>query len=568
MSGRVIAILFAAVAMLGVGSRVSGVGRNTQPHSDTQPPTSDSRVIDSRAIAAHVRFLASDALEGRETGMRGFEVAAEYVRAQFEAIGLQPVHDDWFQRFALRAAALDEKASSLSINGTPLTIRKDFLLRPDFARTEVNVDASLVLAGFGVTAPELHHDDYAGIDARGKIVVVLSGAPKPFPSDQRAYYSSSEVKRQNAAAHGAVGMLTISTTTDEARSPFEKRAKQSGIMPMTYLDSNGKPVDVVEAIAGSASLSRPAAESLFSSATMPLDRVLADAETGVAHSFALPGTASIKTVTRFSEVRSENIIGVLRGSDPALRDEYVVVSAHLDHLGNHPQADGSNGLTDALYNGAYDNASGIASLIEIARALEAGPRPKRSVLFLALTGEEKGEQGSEYFVHFPPVPVRQVVADVNMDMFLMIYPVADLVPLGGEHTSMGAMAVAAAHASGFDVSPDPYPEEVRFIRSDQYSFVKAGIPAIHLKPGNKSSEPGVDGAKMTREWLRNIYHSPRDDMSQRFDFASGARYAETNLRLVRAIANAAQRPAWTDGDFFGETFGRGGRKATITLRRP
>ena len=558
MSGRVIAILFAAVALLGVGSRVSGVGKTTAPHSDTRSP-----IIDSRAIAAHIRFLANDALEGRETGMRGFEVAAEYVRAQFEAIGLEPLHDDWFQRFALRAAALDEKVSSLSLNGTPLVIRQGFLLRPDFARTEVNVDASLVLAGFGVTAPELHHDDYAGIDARGKIVVVLSGAPKPFPSDQRAYYSSSDVKRQNAAAHGAVGMLTISTTTDEARSPFEKRAKQSGIMPMTYLDSNGKPVDVVEAIAGSASLSRPAAESLFASATMPLDRVLADAENGVAHSFALPGTASIKTVTRFSEVRSENIIGVLRGSDPALREEYVVVSAHLDHLGNHTQADGSDGL----YNGAYDNASGIASLIEIARALEAGPRPKRSVLFLALTGEEKGEQGSEYFVHFPPVSARQIVADVNMDMFLMIYPVADLVPLGGEHSSMGAMAAAAAHASGFDVSPDPYPEEVRFIRSDQYSFVKAGIPAIHLKPGNKSSEPGIDGAKMTRDWLRNIYHSPRDDMSQRFDFASGARYAETNLRLVRAIANAPQRPTWTDGDFFGKTFGRGGRKATITLRR-
>jgi hypothetical protein len=517
------------------------------------------------AIASHIRFLASDTLEGRETGTRGFEVAAEYVRAQFEAVGLEPLHDDdWFQHFALRAAALDEKSSSLAINGTPLAIRKDFLMRGDFARNDVSVSGSLVLARFGVTAPELHHDDYAGIDARGKIVVLLSGAPKPFPADQRAYYSSADVKRRNAAAHGAVGMLTISTTTDEARNPFDKRAKQSGIVPMTYLDANGKTVDVIEAIAGAASLSRPAAESLFANATIPLDRVLADAETGVAHSFALSATASIKTVTRFSDARSENVIGVLRGSDAKLRDEYVVVSAHLDHFGNHPTADGSDGL----YNGAYDNASGIASLIEIARALAAGPRPKRSVLFVALTGEEKGEQGSEYFVHFPPVPARQLVADVNMDMFLMIYPVADVVPLGGEHTSLGAMVAAAAKASGFEVSPDPYPEEVRFIRSDQYSFVKAGIPAIHLKPGNKSTDASVDGAKLTREWLRNTYHSPRDDMSQPFDFASGARYAETNLRLLRAIANDVQRPSWTKGDFFGETFGRGGRKATITLRNP
>lgn len=514
------------------------------------------------AIASHIHFLAGDALEGREPGTRGFEVAAEYVRAQFAAAGLEPLHGDWFQRFPLRAAALDEAQSSLSIDGKPLVIRKDFLLRPDFGREKVAIDAPLVVAGFGVTAPELHHDDYAGIDAKGKIVVILSGAPKPFPADQRAYYSSSEVKRQNAAAHGAVGMLSISTTTDEARTPFEKRARQSGIVPMTYLDAHGNPVDVLDALRGSASLSGDTAKVLFAGAEVPLDRVLADAENGIAHSFPLNATAAIKTVTHFSQVTSENVIGVLPGSDAKLRDEYVVVSAHLDHLGNHPQANGGDGL----YNGAYDNASGIASLIEIARGLAAGPRPKRSILFVALTAEEKGEQGSEYFVHFPPVPARQLVADVNMDMFLMIYPVADLVPLGGEHTSLGAMAATAARGAGFEISPDPYPEEVRFIRSDQYSFVKAGIPAIHLKPGNTSTDPSIDGAKRTRDWLRTIYHSPKDDLSQTFDFASGARYAETNLQLVRAVANAPSRPSWTPGDFFGEKFGRGGRKATITLR--
>lgn len=520
--------------------------------------------VQSSAIASHIHFLANDLLEGREPGTRGFEIAAEYVRAQFAAIGLQPLNGDWFQRFALRAATLDETQSSLSINGKPLVIRKDFLLRPDFARESVTVDAPLVIAGFGVTAPELHHDDYANIDAKGKIVVILSGAPKPFPADQRAYYSSTEVKRRNAAAHGAVGMLTISTTTDEARNPFEKRARQSGIVPMTYLDGSGKPADTIDALQGAASLSGDAAAMLLNAAIIPLDRLLADAENGIAHSFALNATADIKTVTRFSQAQSENVIGVLPGSDAALRDEYVVVSAHLDHLGNHPPATGGDGL----YNGAYDNASGIASLIEIARGLAAGPRPKRSILFVALTAEEKGEQGSEYFVHFPPVPAGQLVADVNMDMFLMIYPVADLVPLGGEHTSLGAMAATAARSAGFDISPDPYPEEVRFIRSDQYAFVKAGIPAIHLKPGNRSTDPSIDGAKLTRDWLRTIYHSPKDDLSQTFDFASGARYAETNLRLVRAIANAPSRPTWTKGDFFGEKFGRGGRKATIVLSSP
>src|SRR5882724_1886358 len=266
MSRRMIALLLlAVVTAAGVAGRVSGVEKSIA-NSDTRHPTSDSRVIDPRSIASHIRFLASEALEGRETGMRGYEVAAEYVRAQFEAIGLQPVRDDWFQRFALRAATLDETKSSFDIDGLALIIRKDFLLRPDVAREEVSVKAAMVMAGFGVTAPELHHDDYAGVNAHGKIVVILSGAPKPFPSDQRAYYSSSDVKRHNAAAHGAVGIITISTTTDEARSPFEKRAKQSGIVPMTYLDASGKTVDVVQAIAGSASLSPKAAEALLANA--------------------------------------------------------------------------------------------------------------------------------------------------------------------------------------------------------------------------------------------------------------------------------------------------------------
>jgi hypothetical protein len=547
-----------AVALLGAGSRASGVEKSSRRPT----PTPDSRQPTPSAIASHIHFLASDALEGRETGMRGFEVAAEYVRAQFQTIGLQPLHDEWFQRFALRAATLDEAQSSLAINGKALVIRKDFLMRPDFARENVTIEAPMVVAGFGVTAPELQRDDYAGIDARGKIVVIISGAPKTFPSDQRAYYSSGDVKRHNAAAHGAVGMLTIATATDEARNPFEKRARQSGIVPMTYLDANGNPVDTVEVLRGSASLSGEAAAALFNGASIPLDRVLADAENGISHSFPLAATASMKTVTGFAQVQSENIIGVLPGSDAKLRDEYVVVSAHLDHLGNHPAANGGDGL----YNGAYDNGSGIACLIEIARSLAAGPRPKRSVLFIAVTGEEKGEQGSEYFVHFPPVPKRQLVADVNMDMFLMIYPVADIVPLGGEHSSLGTIAATAARAAGFGVSPDPYPEEVRFIRSDQYSFVKAGIPAIHLKPGNKSTDPSIDGAKLTRDWLRTIYHSPKDDLSQKFDWASGARYAETNLRLVRAIADAPSRPSWTADDFFGKKFGHGSRKATITLR--
>jgi len=510
--------------------------------------------IDPHAIAAHMRFLASDALEGRETGSRGFEIAAEYVRAQFEAAGLEAST----QPVRLRAAKLDESASSLTIEGKPLVIRKDFLMRPDFERETVDASAPIVLAGFGVTAPELAYDDYRGVDVAGKIVLIISGAPKTFPNDQRAYYSSGDVKRRNAAAHGAVGIVSLSSITDEARNPFEKRAQQSGITPMELLDPSGKPMDVIASLRVAATLSRAAAATLFAGAPMTLDAVLADAEKGVGHSFALLPAVAAHTVSSFAEAKSENVIGTLRGND-----ETVVVSAHLDHLGNHPPASGADGI----YNGAYDNASGIACLIEIAKAMARGPRPKRSVMFVALTGEEKGVLGSSFFAKFPPVPKGNIVAGINMDMFLMLYPVADLVLLGGEHTSLGPLAASAAKASGFEISPDPYPEEVRFIRSDQFAFVEAGIPAIHIKPGNKSRNPSIDGEKVTREWLRNIYHTVRDEMSQSMDFASGARYAETNLRLARAVANGP-RPGWVAGDFFAKTFAGGGRKATVTLRAP
>ena len=513
-------------------------------------------LITAQAIAAHVNFLADDALEGREPGTRGFEIAAKYVRAQFEGAGLAVS----YQPVPLRGAQLNVEASTLTIGGATLHHRKDCLIAPSFAHETMDVSAPVVLAGFGVTAPELKYDDYRDIDAHGKIVLLISGSPKTFPNDQRAYYSSAEVKRKNAAAHGALGVLTVSSITDEARYPFEKRVQQSGITPMTILGPDGQPASFIEQLEVFATLSRAAAAALFAGTPVTLDNVLESAEKGVGMSLPLDKVATAHTVSSFAEVKSENVVGTLKGTTP---DEYVVVSAHLDHLGNHPTAEN----TDGIYNGAYDNASGIACLIEIAKAMAAGPRPKRSVMFVAFTGEEKGDQGSRYFARFPPIAKRSIVADVNMDMFLMLYPVADVVLLGGEHSSLGALATTAAKASGFEVSPDPYPEEVRFIRSDQYSFVEEGIPAIHIKPGNKSGDASIDGAKVTRDWLRNVYHSVRDDLAQPFDFASGARYAETNLRLVRTVANGP-RPAWTKGDFFAETFAPQGAKARIILRTP
>jgi hypothetical protein len=512
--------------------------------------------IEPRAIAAHIRFLADDALEGRETGSRGYDVAAQYVAAKLMELGLEPggVGGDWFQAIRFRSAQLVPEKCSFTIRdgatSAKLEHRKDVLIRPYFADTTSEVEAPVVFAGFGIVAPELKHDDYAKLDVTGKIVLVVTGAPLTFPTDQRALYSSGEMKEAAAAKRGAVGLISVKSITDERRFPFEKTARQPNVSSMRYLDHDDNAAGVEPRLKVSAMLSREAAAKLFTGAPLTLDKVLDDAEQGIPHSFPLRGEVAARTETAFGEAASTNVAGLLRGRDPVRRDEYVLYTAHLDHLGAHGTG------TDRIYNGALDNGSGIAALLEIARAFASLPRPPaRSVLFVAVTGEEKGEQGSQFFAEYPTVPAGSIVADINMDMFQMHYPVADLVALGGEHTTLGDAARRAAQTTGFTISPDPQPEEVRFIRSDQYSFVKKGIPAIHLKAGPKSSDPAIDGEKVSREWLRTIYHTPHDDLAQTIDWASGARYAETNFRLGLQVAEADARPEWKEGDFFGVVFG-------------
>jgi Zn-dependent M28 family amino/carboxypeptidase len=501
--------------------------------------------IKPAAIEAHVRFLADDLLEGRETGTRGYELAARYVAAQFALAGLQPAGGDgtYLQRIPFRRAKL--ASGSFSVDGKPLADHKDYLLRPSFLRAKDSISAPLVFAGFGVVAPELKHDDYAGLDVKGKLVVTISGAPAAFPHDQRAYYSSGEVKSQAAASRGAVGMITISSNTDEARYPFAKRAAQSGMTAMRYLDNDGVPAETVPQFHASATVSRSGALALFRGAPQSLDAALAAAEKGNVRPFPLKTKATIRTTSTFESASSENVVAMLPGTS----SEAVVISAHLDHLGNHATG------ADRIYNGAQDNASGTAAMLEIARAFAAMPsKPKRSLVFVALTGEEKGEQGSAYFAAHPPVP-GPIVADINMDMFLMLFPIRDVVPLGGEHSTLGPLAAAAAQSAGLTTSADPIPEEVRFIRSDQYSFVKAGVPAIHIKAGSQSADPKIDGDKLTKEWLRTIYHTPKDDLSQPLDYTTGAKVAQTNFVLAWSVANG-ERPEWKKGDFFGERFGR------------
>lgn len=544
MDRRVCIALFAAAA----ASAPSALAED--------PRAAALEAIRPQALRAHVAFLADDLLEGRGTATRGHEIAARYVAAQFEALGLEPAGTGgtWFQRVPLRRAEIVKEGSALAltIGGRlrELAPGRDFVSLPDALREHTEVAAAVVYAGFGITAPELKHDDYAGADVHGKVVALLLGAPASFPNDQRAYYSSRQLKAETAAARGAVGLLFILSPEEEKLFPFSRIADSLQAGSMYWLDEHGNPDGLPASIRGRAVLSVEGARALFAGSPGALDEALKNAAAGKTGPLALGAEARLQTVSRHATVESPNVLAFLRGSDPVLAKEYLVLSAHLDHLGIGTARDG-----DTIYNGAYDNASGTAGILEIARAFAALPhRPRRSILFAAVTAEEKGLLGAEYFTHYPTVPIGSIVADLNLDMFLTLFPVKDVVAFGGEHSSLGSVVKEAADRLGLEVSPDPFPEEVVFIRADHYAFVKKGIPAVTLSCGLKSADPKMDGNALFRGWLATVYHSPKDDMAQPMDFESAAKIARLYFLMADQIADAARRPTWNPGDIFGARF--------------
>jgi peptidase M28-like protein len=552
-----------AIALVIALLTLAGATRSRRPSPAARPTPAPARLGDIRAepIRAHMRFLADDRLEGRGTGTRGYDIAAAYVTSQLEALGLKPAGKDgsWLQPVPFRRSDVIQRQCALAMGDPkrerPLRYGVDYVMGNDYVRERGEVTAPMAFAGFGVSAPELGYDDYAQVDVRGKVVVLLSGAPPTFPHDQRAFYSKSTIKEENAVGHGAIGIISVRTPVDERRSTWERLVRQSALYGTRWLAPDGTPSHARPELRIGAALQRDAAEALFARGPRPLAAVFATADSGRPQGFDLATSIRARRVCRHQRIESPNVVARLPGSDSKLRDEHVVVTAHLDHLGISAPVQG-----DSINNGAYDNASGIGILIEMARALaRSEPRPKRSVLFVAVTGEEKGLQGSEYFARNPTVP--DIIADINLDMFLMLEPLRNVVVYGGEHSSLGPVFERAAGRLGIGVIPDPAPEEVIFIRSDQYSFVQEGIPAAFPTAGGERSRESSD---RIQGWLRTIYHSPQDDMSQEFVWSAAVKFAQLNLLATWMVANDPKRPTWNAGDFFGEKFGRGADGAART----
>ncbi len=404
-----------------------------------------------------------------------------------------------------------------------------------------------------MTAPEQSYDDDAGIDAKGKIVAIVPGAPSQFEATMRAHYSSGSMKAANAAARGAVGAIVLDSPAVEQNYPFKERVSDLACQDMRWLNAKGQPNDYFPELRGAVFLSMETTASVFQGSGKSLEEIFAAAEEGKPSSRVLPLTAKIKTVSKFRDLRSPNVVARIVGSDAKLRDEYVVYTAHLDHLGIGQPVNG-----DRIYNGAVDNASGSACLLEIARAYSRmQPRPRRSILFVSVTGEEAGLLGSDYFAHYPTVAKERLIADINVDGNLaLLWPIEDVIARGSEHSTLGATVREAAARLNLDVSPDPFPELVFFIRSDQYSFVKQGIPSVFPSAGTKSSDPNIKPQQIITKWRQTIYHKPQDDMNQPFDFESGAKYARFNFFLGYLVAQKTEKPAWNPGDFFGEHYAK------------
>jgi hypothetical protein len=558
----IVIILGLTVSLLGAGCSPQ---REAAINSDEVVNTTMDE-IRPEAMRAHIRFLADDLLEGRGTGTRGYQVAANYVAAHFEALGLEPAGVDgtYFQPVPLRKVDLEPGRSSMSVsrNGQvhTLTYAEDYLLDAwkanNLQDAETSVTAPVVFAGHGVTAPELDYDDYANVDARGKIVALFEfAAPSSFPDDQRAYYASDSVKAQNAADHGAVGMLTFMRPQEAERWPWDWCVPQFENGSLCWLDDRGSPQSlsgVIPEIQARVLLNRSGAEALFVDAPHTLEDVFATADEGDPFSFDLPVEVSVETVTRHRAMDCANVAAMLPGSDPVLRNEYVVFTAHLDHLGVGEPVDG-----DAIYNGAYDNASGVAALMEVARALTVLPKPPpRSVVFVAVTGEESGLVGADYFAHDPTVPAEQIIANINIDEVAIWYDLLDVVAYGSEHSTIVRAVKNAASRLAVEISPDPMPEECFFIRSDQYAFVCQGIPAVWVAAGTETGDPELDGAAIMSDWLQTRYHTPKDDLDQPIDFNAAAKHARLYFLIGHEVANNLERPAWNPGDFFGEKSGR------------
>jgi len=508
----------------------------------SSPP---ARHFDGQSWWAHVKFLADDNLEGRETGSEGLRKAESYAVDQFSKAGLQPAGTNGFYqpvKFISRQIVEKDSSAALVASGKaqPLTLGDDayFSTRADLSSEEIT--APLVFVGYGLKIPEKNYDDLSGLDLHGKIVVYLAGSPSDIPTALSSHFQTIGERWKSLKQVGVIGTITIPNPAS-MDIPWSRMSLNRAHPSMDLADPE---FNETQGLKMAMTFNPAQAEKLFATSGHTFDEIaaLGKDRKPLPHfplGISLKARASVKSMP----VESANIIGKLSGNDATLKNEYVIISAHIDHIGIGEPVNG-----DRIYNGAMDNASGVAVLLDLAAQFNAHPEQLgRSILFVVVTAEEKGLLGSKYFAAHPTVPPKSMIADINLDMFLPIVPLKVLKVPGLAESDLGDRAREAAQLFAVRVQPDPEPLRNVFIRSDQYNFIRHGVPALKLDVG---FDPGSPEQKIFKDWLTNRYHAPSDDLAQPVDLAAAGLYEDIVRQLLISVANADARPQWKPDSFF------------------
>jgi len=520
--------------------------------SSAAEASAQAQRLDERgqAVKAHTTFLADDLLEGRDTGTTGYDIAASYVAAQFAAVGLEPLGDDgtYFQNIPLRRRSIAPDGVKFELQLGSRRARYDngagIAVDASPHATNETIDADLVFVGWGISAPQLGLDDYDGLDVRGKAVVLLEGAPSSLPGALRAHFSWIQQKERMAAEKGAVAVLTLKSPEREKFSPWERTRRYKPLPGISWPDP-----EAGQGVRATITLGPDAARALFAHAGRNIDAIYASLKRGSPKGFDLGARVHMERHSTHEPVRSANVVARLPGSDPKLRGEHVFVLSHLDHVGRGPEING-----DRIYNGAVDNAGGIAVMLEAAKALAAGPRPRRSIVFVATTGEEKGLIGAEFLAARPIIPLNRIAAAISVDGLMAFNDFTGVVALGAEHSSLGPISEDAARSVGAAHVPDPIPDRGNLALSDQYPFLRAGIPVLFPNPARETKHDDPKGLADWDEYEGRHYHQPSDDMRLPIRWKSAARWLEYIEAVVRGSADEPVPIEWNDGDILRRAF--------------
>jgi len=506
----------------------------------------------------HIKVLADDKLEGRDTGSRGEREAQKYAVEQLTQAGAEPAGTNGFyQPVKFVSRQIVEKDCSLTLirdgKREPLTLGDDAIITTRIMPAP-EVEAPLVFVGYGLKVPEKNYDDFAGLDVRGKMVVFFSGSPAEIPGALASHYQTLAERWKTLRAAGALGIVSLMNPAvmdiPWSRIALNRAHPTMDLDYPEFAETEGAKLAVT--------INPASAEKLFAGSGHTFEEIAAlGKDRKLLPHFPLPVSLAAKTKVELTHIESANLVAKFPGTDPVLKNEYVVLSAHIDHIGIGEPING-----DRIYNGAMDNGSGSALVLDMAASFKQHPEKlRRSLLLILVTGEEKGLLGSKYFAAHPTIPAKSIVADVNVDMFLPIVPLKILTVLGLDESDLGDRTREIAQSFGVKVQPDPEPLRNVFIRSDQYNFIRRGIPSVMIDVG---AEPGSPEQKIFKDWLTQRYHAPSDDVNQPVDLACAAKYEEIVRALLLNIANSDQRPQWKPDSFF-RRYAEPTRIGTLTI---